>query len=127
MRHARADTQQVGTTAQRIAHGHGRANTEAAGLVTGCGDDAAIGGAADDERFAAQLGIVALLNGRVESVHVDMQYAASRHALVLPAALDDIAREPFKRRCGRTKTLELRQGIRQQFVAAPTRCFEAEQ
>ena len=47
-------------------------------LVAGGGDDAALVGiAADGDRLAAQLRVVALLDGRVERVHVDVEDAPS--------------------------------------------------
>ena len=48
-------------------------------LVAGRGDDAAVGGAADDDRLAAQFGVVALFDRRVERIHVDVQDAARIH------------------------------------------------
>ena len=52
--------------------GHGRADAELAGLVAGGRHDAPLARPADCDRLAAELGIVALLDGRVEGVHVDV-------------------------------------------------------
>ena len=63
----------------RARHRHRRAHAERPRLVAGGGDDAArCGRAADGDRLAAQLRVVALLDGRVERVHVDVEDAAHR-------------------------------------------------
>ncbi len=48
------------------------AYAEFAGLVTGGGNDAALGRAAHGDRFSAEIRIVPLLDGRVECIHTDM-------------------------------------------------------
>src|SRR5262249_139410 len=53
--------------------GQGAGDAEGAGLVGGRADHAAPGQAADDDRLAAPLGPVALLDGGVEGVQVDVQ------------------------------------------------------
>ena len=63
--------------AHRARHRNRRTDAERARLVAGGRDDAALLGiAADGDRTSAQLRLVALLNGRVEGVHVDVQDAA---------------------------------------------------
>jgi len=47
-------------------------HSERARFVTCRRDDAAFARSADRHRFAAQLGIIALFDRRVERVHVDM-------------------------------------------------------
>ncbi|MGY4484299.1 hypothetical protein ACVWWR_003490 [Bradyrhizobium sp. LM3.2] len=55
------------------SHGrHGRANAERAGLIAGGRDDAAFRGASHCNRLSAQVRIIALFHGRIESIHVDM-------------------------------------------------------
>ena len=57
--------------------GNRRAHAKRARLVAGRRDHAALGRiAADDDRLAAQRRVVALLDGRIERVHVDVQDAA---------------------------------------------------
>ena len=75
-RHARLDADGVRAAAQRLADRHRGAHAELAHFVAGRRDHAAIAGAADDQRLAAQLGSVALLHRRVERVHVDVQDGA---------------------------------------------------
>ena len=89
-RHARLHADGVRAAAQRLADRHGGAHAELAHLVAGRGDHAAIAGAADDDRLAAQARVVALFHGCVERIHVDVQDGARRgHGAVLrrPAAL----------------------------------------
>jgi hypothetical protein len=58
--------------------GHGRADAVLAGLV-GCGtDDGALALPSDDDGTAAEVGRVALLDGGVEGVHVDVDDLARR-------------------------------------------------
>ena len=75
-RHARPDADGMRTAAQRFADRHGRAHAELAHFVARRRDHAAVAGAADDDRLAAQFGPVALFHGRVERIHVDMQDGA---------------------------------------------------
>ena len=74
--HARTHAHRVGAQAQRLAHRHGGAHAKAAHFVAGRGHDAAAAAPADDHRQAGERGIVVLLDGRVERVHVDMQHRA---------------------------------------------------
>ena len=69
---ARRHEDEVRAQPQRGARGHGRAHAERPGLVAGGGDNAALARAADRDRPAAQRRVVALLHGRVERVHVDV-------------------------------------------------------
>ena len=71
------DDRQVRAEPDGARHRHRRAHAERPRLVAGRGDHAAAGGAAaDGDRLAAQRGIVALLDRRVEGVHVDVEDAA---------------------------------------------------
>ena len=61
-----------GTQASGGDAGHGGAHAELARLVAGRANHAPLGGrAADDDRLAAQPGMVPLLHGCVERIHVD--------------------------------------------------------
>jgi hypothetical protein len=51
---------------------HRRSDTKFAGLITRPGDDPALARPADRDRLSAQLGIVPLLDGCVERIHVDV-------------------------------------------------------
>ena len=71
--------------AHRARHGHGRADAELPGLVARGGDDAApFRVSAHGHGPAAQRGIVALLDGRVERVHVEVEDAARGESHGLP-------------------------------------------
>ena len=59
--------------------GHGGADAEAARFIRGGADDGAVAAPRDDDRLAAQLRIVALLDRGVKSVHVDVDDLANRH------------------------------------------------
>ena len=69
--HVGRDDDRLGTGFQRLEHRHRRAHALDAGDVAGGRDDAAFS-AADDHRLVLQLGIVALLDRRIEGVAVDM-------------------------------------------------------
>jgi hypothetical protein len=60
-------------------------DAELAGFVGSRTDNASTLDAADDHRLAAQVGPVTLLDGRIESVHIDMNY---RRIVVHGAALN---------------------------------------
>ena len=62
-----------GAQAPCRCHRHGAVNAERPRLVGSSADDAAARDAADDDRPATQLGLVALLYGRIEGVHVHVQ------------------------------------------------------
>ncbi|MEH2472410.1 hypothetical protein V1281_006400 [Nitrobacteraceae bacterium AZCC 2161] len=51
---------------------HRRTDAELSGFVARCSHNVAFAGSSDGHRLAAQLRIVALLDGSVEGVHVDM-------------------------------------------------------
>ena len=62
-----------------LRHRHRRVDAERARLVARGGDDAAaVGLSADGERLAAQRRVVALLDRRVERVHVDVENASNQ-------------------------------------------------
>ena len=73
----RADDREVRAEADRARHRNRRAHAELARLVAGGRDHAArLRRAADRHRLAAQLRPIALLDRRVERVHVDVDDAA---------------------------------------------------
>ena len=69
---ARPDEDQLGAFPPRRDPGHGRSHAEAPGLVARRRHDAALARAAHRDGLAAQGGVVALLHGRVEGIHVDV-------------------------------------------------------
>ena len=71
---ARADEDGRGATAERLGCAHGGVNPEAARDVVGRSDDAAPARvAADDERLRPEVGVLELLDGRVERVEIEMR------------------------------------------------------
>lgn len=58
---------------------HRGVQTEAAGLVRGCRDDASRPGATDHHRLPAQVGSLAQLHAHVERIHVDVQDRSTIH------------------------------------------------
>src|ERR1041385_7627896 len=63
--------------------GHRRPNTESARFVTASSDHTALGWrAADDDRLAAQIRIISLLDGRIEGVHVNETDHTEHHSQV---------------------------------------------
>ena len=69
----------------RAGHRDRRTHAERARLVARGGDDAAlVGVAADDHRPAAEVGVVALFDGRVERVHVHVKDAPHAQLPVAP-------------------------------------------
>ena len=79
----RPDDDELRAEPHGARHRHRRAHAERARLVARRRDDAAlVGVAADGDRLAAQRRVVALLDGRVEGVHVDVEDAP--HAAVVP-------------------------------------------
>jgi hypothetical protein len=84
----------------RIAGRHGRPHAEDTGFVTRRGDDASLGTVADGDRTSAQTGIIALLDRRVEGVHVDMNDLSNRgpdHDPGGPLRPDQLAHRLFDR------------------------------
>jgi hypothetical protein len=78
--HARRDDDRLRAFAQGHDHGHRRVDAERPRLVRRRRHDSSRGARPDEHRFAAQLGVIALLDGRVERVHVDVQdLALVRH------------------------------------------------
>jgi hypothetical protein len=59
--------------------GHRRPHPELARLVARSGDDPALPGPAHGDWFAAQVGIVPLLDRRIEGIHIDMDDLALSH------------------------------------------------
>ncbi len=70
--HIRTDDDGLWACLQRLEHRHRRAHSVDAGNVACSGDDAAFA-AADDHGLVGKLGIVALLDGRIEGVAIDMR------------------------------------------------------
>jgi hypothetical protein len=69
---ARLDEDQIGAFSLGNDRRHRGMNPERAGLVTCRRDDAAFARSANRDRPAAQLGIIALFDRRVERIHIDM-------------------------------------------------------
>ena len=78
---ARRHEHQLRTLAHGRGRRHRRSNAEGARLVARRGDYAPFGAVADSDRTAPKLGIVALLDRRIEGVHVDMNDLARWHTL----------------------------------------------
>ncbi len=77
--HARVDHDQLRALAQRGGHGHGGVHAVAAGFVVAGGDDAALlRTSADSHGLAEQSGVVAGLDGGVETVAVAVDDLAGR-------------------------------------------------
>ena len=75
---ARRNDDRLRAQSQRLAHRLRRVTAVLSRLVAGGRDDAAVAGAADQHRLAAQLGRVTHLDRREEGVHVDVQDRALR-------------------------------------------------
>jgi hypothetical protein len=85
-RTVRSDDGKLGAELERFVQRHRRADPVSAGLVGGAHDHGAAGAARHRHRDAAELGVVALVDGRVEGVQVDVEdgpgpVVGSRHAL----------------------------------------------
>ena len=80
---ARPHEHQFGALAHRRGRRHRRAHAEGAGLVARRGDDASLGAVADRDGTPSKRRIVALLDRRIEGVHVDVDDLAHRHAATL--------------------------------------------
>ena len=59
--------------------GHCGSHTEGSGFVGGCADDGAVAAPGNDYGFAAERWVVALLDGGIEGVHVDVNDLADGH------------------------------------------------
>src|SRR5438067_10659170 len=75
----RLDEDQIGTFPLGGDRGHRRMNAKLPRLVACRRDDAALARSANRDRLSAQIRVIALFDGCVESIHVDM---------------DDLARAP---------------------------------
>ena len=107
--HVRRDHRAVRAQLQGLEHRHGRADAEGAGHVAGRDDDAASAGMADDQRLAGELRPVALLDGGIEGIAIDVGDAealdlrmgeeprAAAPAARLGRAVDDLAAIPAQR------------------------------
>src|SRR5712671_6505779 len=96
----------LGTQPLRTAGGHGRVDAELARLVRRSADHAPLAGPADDDRPAAQLRPVALLDGRIECVHIDMNDFSH---VTTPAFLVD--RSIVEQNCTRMRTKALTSAV----------------
>ncbi len=76
VRHARLDAAELGAASDRFSHWHRRADAEGPRLVAGRCNDTAVGAPAYDNRLASQPRVIALLDRRIISVHINVQYAA---------------------------------------------------
>lgn len=68
----------MGATLEGHESGHGGADPEFSGFVGSGGENAASAAPADGDGFAAEGGIVAYFDSRVEAVHIDMDDLALR-------------------------------------------------
>ncbi len=98
----------VRAAAPRLGGGHRRVHPEGAGLVGRGRDHAAAADAADDDRLAAQRGLVALLHGGEEGVEIHVQdRRLGAHAVIVPRRHRRVLPRPVSRfastgriRCG---------------------------
>lgn len=82
----RAHHQQIGTQLERRAHGHRRAHAIGSRLVAASGDHSAlVRRTANRQRLAAQAGVVAHLEGGIETVAVYMDDFPHRNLATSPA------------------------------------------
>src|SRR5258708_4336227 len=99
------------------AHGprcrHGGVDAELARLIRGSADDAPLTRPADDDGLPAQRRVVALLDRRVECVHVDVDDLAQHESMVnrltTPAFL--VERTTVRRNCDRMRAKALESGV----------------
>ena len=70
-RHVRPDYHGIWREFQRLEHGHGGAHTANAGDVATCGDHASRT-TADDERHVSKARVVALFDGGIKGVAIDV-------------------------------------------------------
>jgi hypothetical protein len=59
--------------------GHGGADAEDSGFIGCSADDGAVAAPGNDDRFPAKVWVVALFDGGIEGVHVDMNDLAVGH------------------------------------------------
>ena len=59
--------------------GHCGAHAEGSGFIGRGADDGAVAAPGNDDGFAAEVGVVALFDGGIEGVHVDMNDLAVGH------------------------------------------------
>ena len=68
---------------------HGRVDAKTAGLIrTGCNHPAAVGIAADNNRPAAQIRVVELLDRGKKGIHVNMNNFPLRHDPLIPVGME---------------------------------------
>jgi hypothetical protein len=80
---ARRHEYQFRTLPHRGDRRHGRTHAECSGLVARCGHHASLGAMTNRDRTASQFRVVALLDRRIERVHIDMDNLARRHAVTI--------------------------------------------
>ena len=73
-RHSRRHADGLRAAAQCLAHGHGGADAEAAHRIAGRRHHPPAARAADDQGLALELRAILFFHGRIEGVHVDVQY-----------------------------------------------------
>src|SRR3989442_15155259 len=69
----------MGAQSFRANRWHGRAHAEASRFIGSSTDDRTIGPPSDYYRLAAQLRVIPLFDGSIESVHIDMDDFADGH------------------------------------------------
>jgi hypothetical protein len=94
---------QLGAFAHGGDGGHCRADAECPGLVAGRGHDAAPRAMPDRHRLAAKRGIVALLNGRVKSVHIDMYDLPDSHGPTFGTPIGNRRATPCQHGCAQSR------------------------
>jgi hypothetical protein len=77
------DKYQFRTLPQRRRRRHGRAHAECASFVARCGHHTSLGTVTYRDGSPAELWVVALLDRRVERVHVDMDDLARWHPVII--------------------------------------------
>ncbi len=80
---ARRHEHQLRALAHRRGRRHGRAHAEGAGLIARRGHHASLSAVADRDRPPAKGRVVALLDRRIEGVHVDVDDLAHLHAVTI--------------------------------------------
>jgi hypothetical protein len=87
--------------------GHSGTHAELSGLVRSSANDRAVPAPRDDDRLAAQLRIVPLLDGRVEGVHVDVYDFPGRHTeRLLFLSCGEAGTQPVKAYWGAPREME---------------------
>jgi len=89
--HVTAQVDAIGTKAAGLRGGHRRVHSGATRLVAGGRDDSAPSRATHDDRTPVKLRVIALLDGRVEGIHVGVQKGAmTSHPHSVPGQSGDV-------------------------------------